>query len=259
MWQLADKKINNRLLLGTALYPSLSVMKESILAAKVEVVTISLKRELAGGSTNNHYFLDEIRKLKCHLLPNTAGCFTAKEAIVLAQIAREIFGTHWIKLEVIGDHDTLQPNPFELVYAAEALIADGFQVFPYCTEDLVLCKRLVEVGCNILMPWGSPIGSGQGLLNPYALSILRARFPDITLMVDAGIRTPSQAAEVLEMGFDGVLVNSAVALSADPAKMAKAFSQAVSAGRLAYEAGLMPKRHLAHSSTALIDTPFWVQ
>jgi thiazole synthase len=174
-------------------------------------------------------------------------------------MAREIFETDWIKLEVIGDDYTLQPNPFELVTAAAELIAAGFTVLPYCTDDLILCRRLVEIGCTILMPWAAPIGSGQGPVNPLALKTLRQRLPNTTLIVDAGIGAPSHATQVMEMGYDAVLVNSAVALAGEPAQMAAAFKHATQAGRAGYEAGIMPKRDFATPSTPPIGQPFWQQ
>jgi thiazole synthase len=173
-------------------------------------------------------------------------------------MAREVFGTHWIKLEVIGDDYTLQPDPFGLVEAASTLIKEGFEVFPYCTDDLVLCQRLVEVGCRILMPWGAPIGTGKGLINPYALKTLRARFPELTLIVDAGLGAPSHAAQALELGFDGVLLNTAIAQAHNPVQMATGFKYAVQAGRAGFEAGIMPERDLAQPSTPVLGKPFWL-
>src|SRR5690554_1743667 len=167
-------------------------------------------------------------------------------------MAREYFETDWIKLEVIGHSDTLQPNPFELVTAAEMLSADGFNVFPYTTDDQVIASRLVEAGCRVLMPWGAPIGSGLGLNNPYALRNLRAAFPDIALVVDAGLGLPSHAAHAMELGYDAVLLNTAVAQADDPVAMARAFSLAAGAGQLAAHAGPMPARDMAVPSTPLI-------
>lgn len=258
MWQLGDKTIASRLLLGTAQYPSLQILCDAIVASGAQVITVSLRRQLSADAKNNGFW-NPIQALNCSVLPNTAGCRTAEEAINTAEIARELFQTHWIKLEVIGDDYNLQPNPFELLKATTVLIKNGFEVFPYCTEDLVLCQRLMDAGCRILMPWAAPIGSGKGLMNPYALSTLRTRLPDATLIVDAGIGKPSQAAEAMEYGFDGVLLNTAVALAQDPVRMATAFKDAVTAGRHAYCAGLMPERNSAHPSTPLIDTPFWHQ
>jgi thiazole synthase len=174
-------------------------------------------------------------------------------------MAREIFNTPWIKLEVIGDDYTLQPDPVALIEAAARLVADGFEVFPYTTDDLVVAKRLMDVGCRILMPWAAPIGSGRGVMNPYALKTLRARLPEAILIVDAGLGKPSQAAQVMEMGFDGVLLNSAVALAEDPVTMARAFALGVESGRLGYEAGPMAEREMAVPSTPTLGTPFWHQ
>lgn len=257
MWNLLNKQLSSRLILGTALYPSPDCMSQAIKASQSQLITVSIKRQLPGLVDNT--FWNMIQSLGCSLLPNTAGCRNAKEAVLVAQMAREIFQTNWIKLEVIGDDYTLAPHPYELVKAAELLINQGFEVFPYATDDLVVCKNLVQSGCKIIMPWAAPIGSGKGLINPYALRNLRERLPETVLIVDAGIGCPSDAARVMEMGFDGVLLNSAVAKALDPIKMAEAFAHATQAGRLAYEAGLMPQRDLASPSTPLIDTPFWKQ
>lgn len=258
MWHLAGQLLSSRFLIGTAQYPSLDVMRQVITTSKADVITVSLKRSFAM-SQHDHVFWDNIKNNDCHLLPNTAGCHRASEAISLAEMARELFHTNWIKLEVIGDDYNLQPDPFELVKAAAELIKRGFDVFPYCTDDLVLCQRLIDSGCTILMPWAAPIGSGKGIINPYALETLRARLPNVTLIIDAGIGKPSQAASVMEMGFDGVLLNSAVSSALNPMMMASAFKEAIIAGRMAFEAGLMPVREIAHASTSLIDTPFWHQ
>ncbi len=258
MWKIADKLLASRFLIGTAQYPSLAVMEAAIRSSEAGIVTVALKRQTFNETTGNAFF-DTIKQLPVHLLPNTAGCHRADEAVNLAEMARELFETNWIKLEVIGDDYNLQPDPFELVNAAKQLVARGFEVFPYCTDDLVLCQRLIEAGCKILMPWAAPIGSGKGLINPYALETLRVRLPHATLIVDAGIGKPSQAAAAMEMGYDAVLLNTAVAMASDPVQMAGAFSAAIKAGRTAYEAGLMPERNVAHPSTSLIDTPFWKQ
>jgi thiazole synthase len=186
------------------------------------------------------------------VLPNTAGCHTVKEAVTTAHMARELFDTKWIKLEVIRDDDTLQPDIFGLVEAARVLSDDGFEVFPYTTEDLVVADRLVEAGCRVLMPWGAPIGSARGLNNVYGLRALRAHFPDIPLVVDAGLGVPSHAAAAMELGYDAVLLNTAVAEAGDPVGMAKAFAQAVEAGRLAYVARPLEPRDMAAPSTPMI-------
>ena len=254
MWSISSTQINSRLLLGTAQYPSPKILCEAIHSSKAEIITVSLRRQSPAQKKN--YFWELIQSLSCHILPNTAGCYSVKEAVAIAQVARELFNTNWIKLEIIGDEYTLQPNPFILLEAAEVLIKKGFEVLPYCTEDLILCQRLIDVGCHILMPLASPIGSGRGVMNSYALSLLRERFPDTILIIDAGIGRPSHAVRVMEMGFDAVLLNSAVALSNDPVSMARAFAYAIKAGRVGYEAGMIEKRNIAKATTPLIDKPF---
>lgn len=237
--------LSSRLMLGTAQYPSPAILAEAISAAGAEVITVSLRREGKGGGA----FRDLIRASGCRILPNTAGCHSVKEAVTTAHMARELFGTNWIKLEVIGHADTLQPDVFGLVEAARILAADGFAVFPYTTEDLIVGERLLAAGCEVLMPWGAPIGSGQGLRNREGLRAMRAAFPGVPLVIDAGLGAPSQAAEAMEMGFDAVLLNTAVAKAAEPVAMARAFALAVEAGRAAHLAGLMPKRDMARPST----------
>ncbi len=253
---LYGREMSSRLLLGTALYPSPAVMEEAIRVSGAQVVTVSLRREAAGARAGDAFWRI-IRSLGLAILPNTAGCRTVKEAVTTAQLARELFDTPWIKLEVVGDDETLQPDVVGLVEAARILLADGFEVFPYCTEDLTIATRLVEAGCRVVMPWAAPIGSGQGLTNKGGLRTLRARFPDITLIVDAGLGAPSHAAEAMELGYDGVLLNTAVARADDPVRMARAFGLAIEAGRLAHEAGLMPPRDFATPSTPVVGTPFW--
>ena len=250
------KQFSSRLLLGTARYPSPTIMQEAIRASGAEVVTVSLRRESAGGRIGNAFW-DLIRELNVTVLPNTAGCHTVQEAVTTAQLARELFGTPWVKLEVIGDDETLQPDPIGLVEAAGILIKDGFNVFPYCTEDLTVALRLHEIGCQVIMPWAAPIGSARGITNRDALKLMRARLPDVMLVIDAGLGAPSHAAEALELGYDAVLLNTAVAKARDPVNMAKAFRHAVDAGRIAYEAGLMGPRDFASPSTPVVGTPFW--
>ena len=255
-FRLAGREFQSRLLLGTAGYPSLSVLKTAIRQSGAEIVTVSLRRQTAEGGDGSRFF-ELLKAMGLCFLPNTAGCRSAREAIVTARMAREIFDTPWIKLETLGDEYTLQPDPFALIEAAQVLIGEGFEVFPYMTEDLVVAERLIAAGCKILMPWGSPIGSGRGLIHPQALKTLRDRYPDVTLIVDAGIGAPSHAAQAMELGFDAVLLNSAVSQSTHPARMAEGFAHAIRGGRLAYEAGLMPQREFAVPSTPVIGTPFW--
>ncbi len=258
-WQVYGQTLNSRMFIGTALYSSPQVMIEAIKASSAEVITVSLRRQSAEQAQSGQQFWQMIESLGCHLLPNTAGCYSVKEAVNTARLARELFETDWIKLEVMGDSYNLQPDPFALVEATRTLIAEGFKVFPYCTDDLVLCQKLADLGCEVLMPWGAPIGTGQGLLNPYALSTLRKRLPEMTLLVDAGIGKPSDAVQAMEMGYDGILLNTAVAEALEPAVMAQAFAQAINAGRLAYEGGIMPKRDNAKPSTPTLDQPIWQQ
>jgi len=247
--------IDSPLLLGTAQYPSPAVLAESFRRSGAGVATVSVRRE-AGGSRAGEDFWRLIRGLGVRVLPNTAGCHSAKEAITTAAMARELFDTPWVKLEVIGDTDTLQPDPFGLVEAAGELSRQGFQVFPYTTEDLVLADRLVAAGCEVLMPWGSPIGSGLGLANEYALRTLRARFPEIPLVVDAGIGLPSHALRAMELGYDAVLLNTAVARAGDPPAMAEAMARALEAGRLGRAADPMEPRDMAAPSTPVIGQAF---
>lgn len=257
-WTLYGAPFTNRLLIGSALYPSPQVMSEAITASGAEIITVGLRRqapEEAGGQS----LWTHIQKLNKTLLPNTAGCHSVKEAVTLAQMSRDMFETDWIKLEVVGDDYNLQPDPIGTVEAAEKLLNLGFKVFPYCTDDLVICQRLRDVGCEVLMPWGSPIGTGRGLMNPYNLQTIRERIPDIPLIVDAGIGKPSHAVMALELGYDGVLLNTAVAQANEPVVMAEAFRHALLAGRSAYLAGVMPERQTASPSTPTLGMPFWHQ
>ena len=253
--QVYGVELGSRLFLGTAQYPSPAILARAVEAAAVEVVTVSLRRE-SGAARAGQGFWSIIQGLGVRVLPNTAGCHSVKEAVTTAQMARELFGTPWIKLEVIGDHDTLQPDVFGLVEAARILAADGFHVFPYTTEDLIVAERLLDAGCRVLMPWGAPIGSGRGLANPVALRTLRGRYPDVPLVVDAGIGLPSHAAQAMELGFDAVLLNTAVAKAGDPVQMAGAFRRAVEAGREGYLAGPMGERDMAVPSTPVLGTAF---
>jgi thiazole synthase len=255
MVQLYQATLRSRLLLGTARYPSPAVLAAAVQAARAEVVTVSLRRE-SGGERSGQAFWSLVRELGVRVLPNTAGCHSVKEALTTAHMAREVFGTTWIKLEVIGEDDTLQPDVFGLTEAARLLCAEGFEVFPYTTEDLVVAERLLAAGCRVLMPWGAPIGSGRGLNNLFGLTALRAHFPEVPLIIDAGLGVPSHAARALELGFDAVLVNTAVAQARDPVQMAAAFALAVEAGAAARLAGPIEPRDMAAPSTPLIGTAF---
>ncbi|WP_322893254.1 MULTISPECIES: thiazole synthase [unclassified Yoonia] len=240
--------LDTPLMLGTAQYPSPAIMAEAFRRSGASVATVSLRREGGQGQA----FWDIIRGFGVHILPNTAGCYSAREAITTAQMARELFETNWIKLEVIGHADTLQPDPFGLLEATQALVADGFAVFPYTTEDQVLAARLLDAGAQVLMPWGAPIGSGLGLNNRYGLRALRAAFPDVPMVIDAGLGLPSHAADAMELGYDAVLLNTAVAQAGDPVAMARAFALAAQAGQMAHGADPMAPRDMAAPSTPVI-------
>lgn len=256
MVEFYGDRFTSRLILGSALYPSPEIFRRSVEASGAEIVTVSLRREGATEKTGQQFW-SLVQSLGARVLPNTAGCRTAKEAISTAMMARELFETPWVKLEVIANDDTLQPDLFGLVEAAKTLTGEGFQVFPYTTEDLSAADKLLAAGCEVLMPWASPIGSGQGINNPTGLESLRAYFPNVPLVVDAGLGAPSHAAYAMELGYDAVLLNTAVAKADDPALMAAAFAEAVRAGRNGFEAGLMPRRNMASPSTPVAGTPFF--
>ena len=256
MLEIYGTKFSSRMLLGTAGYASPDLLRQAVEASGAQIVTVSLRRESARAKTGQGFW-GLIEEMGRRVLPNTAGCRTAKEAVTTAQMARELFGTSWIKLEVIANDDTLQPEVFGLVEAAAELCADGFEVLPYTTEDLSVAERLAAVGCEVLMPWGSPIGSARGLANKTALQSLRAYFPETPLIVDAGLGAPSHAAEVMEMGYDAVLLNTAIAKADNPVTMARGFARAVEGGRLAFEAGIVEPRDMATPSTPVVGTPFF--
>jgi thiazole synthase len=253
MLKVYGTELRSRLMLGTSRYPSPALLAEAVKASDAQIVTVSLRRE-SSGERSGQAFWAFVRDLGVRVLPNTAGCHSVKEAVTTAQMAREVFGTSWIKLEVIGEDDTLQPDVFGLVEAARILSNEEFEVFPYTTEDLVVADKLLASGCRVLMPWGAPIGSGRGLNNLFGLKALRAHFPDVPLVIDAGIGVPSHAAQAMELGFDAVLINTAVAQAANPVLMAEAFAQAVEAGHAARRAGPMEPRDLAVPSTPVIGT-----
>lgn len=253
---LYGTEVQSRLLLGTSLYPSPAIMLDAIKSSNTDVVTVSLRRE-SSREKSGQAFWELIKSANVKVLPNTAGCRSVKEAVNTANMARELFNTNWIKLEVIGNDNSLQPDVFGLVEAARILSKDGFAVFPYMTDDLIVAEQLINAGCELLMPWGSPIGSGRGLNNPYALRSLRAHFPDIPLIIDAGLGLPSHATAAMELGYDAILLNTAVAKAGDPVAMARAFSLAVESGRQAFNAQPIQARDMASPSTPVIGTPFW--
>ena len=244
-WELGGRQWGSRLIAGTGGFRSLEQMEQALAASGTEIVTVALRRvdPAAEGSV-----LDVIDRLGLFVLPNTAGCYTARDAVRTAKLAREAFGTEWIKLEVIGDDRTLYPDAVELLAAAEELVADGFTVLPYTNDDPILARRLEEAGCAAVMPLGSPIGSGQGLLNPYNLRLIRER-ASVPVILDAGVGTASDAALAMELGYDGVLCASAISRAEDPLTMARAIRLGTEGGRLAYRAGRIPRRLYAQAST----------
>ena len=254
---LYGETFTSRLLLGTSRYPSPAVLQQAIAVAQPAMLTASLRRQTGGGEASQNFW-NLLRETQVPVLPNTAGCHSLQEALTTAEMAREVFATDWVKLELIGDDYTLQPDTLNLVEAARRLVQSGFKVLPYTTDDLVLCQRLVDVGCQAVMPWAAPIGTGKGPINPYALRTLRERL-EVPLIVDAGLGLPSHACQVMEWGFDAVLLNSAVALAQDPVGMARAFADAVTAGRAAHRAGAMQAQDIAQPSTPVLGTPFWHQ
>jgi len=243
---IAGRTLRSRLLLGTGGFPSQELMSEAIAASGTELVTVALRRvdPAARGS-----LVEVLDRAGVSLLPNTAGCHTARDAVMTAQLAREAFETDWIKLEVIGDEDTLLPDAPELLRAAEELVDDGFVVLPYTTDDPVLARRLADLGCAAVMPLGSPIGSGMGIRNPYNIALIREAV-ELPVVLDAGIGTASDAALAMELGCDAVMAASAIARAQDPVAMALAMRHGVEAGRLARGAGRIPRRRYATASSS---------
>jgi len=246
--KIADKEFNSRLIVGTSRYPDPKTMLEALDASGTEMVTVSIRRHNLNSGNGMESVMDMLGKKNFSILPNTAGCFTAREAILTAQLAREALNTNWVKLEVIGDEETLFPDVSELIKASEELIKDGFIVLPYCNDDPVTCKKLADMGCAAVMPLGAPIGSGMGIRNPYNIQIIR-EIIDIPVIIDAGVGTASDAALAMELGVDGILMNTAIAGAQHPVQMAKAMKLAVEAGRLAFESGRIPKRLYANASS----------
>jgi thiazole synthase len=252
---IAGRAMHSRLLLGTGGFPSLELLAQAIAASGCELVTVALRRVGMGGDFRRRgSLIDVLSDAGVRLLPNTAGCHTARDAIMTARMAREAFATDWIKLEVIGDEDTLLPDAPELLSAAEQLVDEGFIVLPYTTDDPVLARRLADLGCAAVMPLGSPIGSGMGIRNPYNLTLIREAV-DVPVVLDAGIGTASDAALAMELGCDAVMAASAISRAQDPVSMASAMRAAVEAGRLARGAGRIPRRLYATPSTPTEGLP----
>lgn len=243
--RIADRVLRSRLILGTGGFPRMETLGAAVRASGTSMVTVALRRidPAMRGS-----LVDTLDACGVDVLPNTAGCFTARDAVLTAQLAREAFATDWVKLEVIGDERTLLPDAPELLAAAEQLVADGFTVLPYTTDDPVLARRLEDVGCAAVMPLGSPIGSGQGILNPYNIALIVER-AGVPVVLDAGVGTASDAALAMELGCDAVLCASAISRAHDPVAMARAIAAGVAGGRLAHRAGRIPRRTYAKAST----------
>jgi thiazole synthase len=248
-WTVGGLTLTSRVLLGTSRYPNRQVLLASLDASGAELVTVAVRRVRLDEADDEESLLGALRRRGVHLLPNTAGCYTAREAVLTAQLAREALETDLVKLEVIGDDETLYPDAVELLRAAAQLVADGFQVLAYCGDDPVTAKRLADLGCAAVMPLAAPIGSGMGVVNPYVLRLIRETLPDVPLVVDAGLGTASNAARALELGYEAVLLNTAVAEAEHPVLMAGAVRHAVAAGRLAHRAGRIPRRLYARAST----------
>jgi thiazole synthase len=242
---IAGERFGSRLMIGTAGYPNRQVMLDAIAASGAEIVTVSVRRISLEGYAES---MVDLLGGAYRLLPNTAGCATVRDAVLTAQLAREALETNWVKLELIGDRETLYPDATQLVQAAEELVRDGFVVLPYSNDDPVTCQKLADAGCAAVMPLGAPIGSGMGICNPYNIGLICARSP-VPVVLDAGIGTASDAALAMELGCAAVLVNSAVARAKDPVRMAAALRQAVAAGHDARQAGRIPKRAYAEASS----------
>jgi len=244
--EIAGKVFNSRLIIGTGKYRTFDEMKAAHRTSGAEMVTVAVRRVPLDRSSES--FLDHLDP-SLQILPNTAGCYSADEAVRTARLAREALGTEWIKLEVIGDQTTLFPDNQQTLDAARTLVKDGFIVLPYFTDDLIVAKKLLDAGCPAVMPLAAPIGSGLGVQNPTNLRIMREQLPQATIIVDAGVGTASDAAIAMELGADAVLMNTAIAEAADPAKMGQAMKLAIQSGRLAYVAGRMTKRLYASASS----------
>lgn len=248
---IADQTFSSRLIVGSARFPDPETMRKALRASGAEMVTVAIRRaDLAGDSGED--ILSYIEDDDYFLLPNTAGCYTAKEAVTTAHLAREALGTNWVKLEVIGDDETLFPDVPELLKAAEQLLLDGFVVLPYANDDPITCRKLADMGCAAVMPLGAPIGSGMGIRNPYNLRIIREQV-EVPVIVDAGVGTASDAAIAMELGMDAVLMNSAISQAKHPVKMAEAMRKGIEGGRLAFESGRMPRRLYAEASSPMED------
>ena len=246
-WSIGEQTFESRLIVGTGKYPSFARMKEVLDATGADLITVALRR-INLGAAPGQGLLDHIDRDRYRLLPNTAGCFTVEDAVLTARLAREALGTNLVKLEVIGDRKTLFPDNEATIEAARILVDDGFVVLPYCLDDPIGCRKLADIGCPVVMPLAAPIGSGQGIRNSTNLQIILETV-DVPVIVDAGVGTASDAAVAMELGVTAVLMNTAIAGAKDPLKMAHAMRHGVAAGRLAFEAGRIPKKLYAEASS----------
>ena len=246
---IGNETFSSRLNVGTSRYPNPQVMLDALEATGTELVTVAIRRVNVEEDPAPESHLDLLRQGGYRVLPNTAGCYTAREAVLVAQLAREALDTDLIKLEVIGDDETLMPDVEQLLDAAKTLVDDGFTVLAYANDDPITCRKLADLGCAAVMPLGSPIGSGMGIVNPYNLRIIREEIEDTPLIVDAGIGTASDAVTAMELGYDGVLLNTAIAQAQHPVEMARAMRLAVASGRAAHRAGRIPRRLYAEASS----------
>lgn len=249
-FQIADHALTSRLIMGSGRFPNHDVLLKALRASGTELVTVAIRRVNLDDPTGEN-MLSLLRREKYRLLPNTAGCYTVKDAVITAELAREALETDLVKLEIIADEDTLYPDAEKVLEGARILVGKGFQVMPYCTDDPIICKKLEDLGCVAVMPLGAPIGSGMGILNPYNIALIRERVQG-PLIIDAGVGTASDAALAMELGCDGVLLNTAVAHARDPVLMADAMRQAVDAGRKAFLAGRIPKKFYAEASSPTV-------
>jgi len=253
-WTIEGREFSSRLLLGTAMYPSREVMLDALKASGAQVATVALRRVKPDTDKDVNLY-KVLRDAGYLILPNTAGCFTAEDAVLTAQLAREALETNWVKLEVIADHDTLLPDTEQLLVAAERLTKDGFQVLPYTNDDPIVARKLEQIGCPAVMPLAAPIGSGLGVRNPHNLVLMRDAL-SVPLIVDAGVGTASDVAIVFELGCDAVLLNSAIAKAGNPVRMAHAIRHAASGGREAFLARRMPRKLYADASSPTEGLPW---
>ncbi len=253
-WRIGSHDFTSRLIVGTGKYASFEQMNEALDASGAELVTVSIRR-LQLNAAAGAGLLDHLDRSRYRLLPNTAGCYSAEDAVLTARLAREALGTDLVKLEVIGDNQTLFPDSEETVRAAKMLVKDGFVVMPYCTDDPIVCRKLVDAGCPVVMPLAAPIGSGRGISNPTNLRIILETVK-VPVIVDAGVGTASDAALAMELGCSGVLMNTAIAGADDPVRMARAMRLGVEGGRLAFEAGRIPRRLYASASSPTVGVVF---